>query len=543
MPTAETIKIIRLLREVNDRNILVWREDNELKVKFRKDGQVDQRLIQELKTNKEPILNYFRNAEANKIVKASLAKAIASPCQPLAKQADYEAMHQQKKEYLRYLISGRNTSHLRFAIRFKDLQQAVLERVLDTILQRHENLRTTLAIIDGRVRQVVHAYERDAYPIEYIDLRNRAMSEITDEVNKRLGDISFDFETRPLVNIKVIRVPQDVNVLIFVMHHAISDGGSIDVLKKEITLLYEAYGKDQSNPLLPLRLQYKDYTAWLNNLLDSPEGKEGRLQYEERILDSLARDKVQYKVLHGQGISYREELEKELRAVPGSNDSLVYQDAFGAIVTLSPATGASYTMFIDERSATRLKALSLACNASLFVTFIAGFSILFSDEHGNKNIRVSIPFSTRVSKEFEQIVGWLTHNLIVCIDVDDEMHVEEFVPYVNNVVWESADFRFYPHEQIMGSLDLPLNALAPLYINLLRTGEHTIRDFRPYHSDKGSGVMDLKCIVNECRNGMSIQLHYNTGRYPKEKIECLGRRYAAILDSMAAKDGRPLKKF
>ena len=65
----------------------------------------------------------------------------------------------------------------------------------------------------------------------------------------------------PLLKVGLIRLDEKKHLLLFDMHHIISDGESIRILLNEIAGLYA--GKTPP----PLIIQYKDYTAWLSDLL------------------------------------------------------------------------------------------------------------------------------------------------------------------------------------------------------------------------------------------------------------------------------------
>lgn len=531
MSDFKTIKVMKLLREVKKNNILIWTEENDIKLKFKKGEIPDQLLLQELKSYRNDILNYLISTEKYKGSKVSLQEANPLPVVPMPQQEHYATMHQQQKEYLRYLITGKNKSHIWFTIYFKHLEKEALEEAINSILERHESLRTTFISINGDMRQVVHPYRKGENVICYMDLSMLDEKEILAVANQELNNISFDFESMPLVNIKVVKIPGDLSVLVFTMHHVISDGGSLEILKREIDTLYEAYVKKEKNPLSPVQFQYKDYSEWINKVISSPEGMKCRDQYKQTILDSLSKEEEDSREFKGMQRSYSRELECEMRTVIKQREPSVYREVYGKIVTLAPGAGASYTFFVEETYAGKLKDLSVLCSVSLFTIMIAAFAGLFYKKN-KKNVRISIPFSTR-GPGFEQTVGWLTHNLIICVDVEEEMNVEQFVKAVNNIIWDSADFRFYPHERMMADLDLPLNVLAPVYINFIRETDFQIDHFRPYHRDKGSGILDLKCLVNECRNGIIIEMHYNIEKFSRNEIEQIGDRYLYILKKMA----------
>src|SRR5699024_5453446 len=73
----------------------------------------------------------------------------------------------------------------------------------------------------------------------------------------------FDLSKAPLVRVGLIDVMENKHLLVFDMHHIISDGISMQILMEECIKLY------QGEALAPLHIQYKDYAVWQNEFLRS----------------------------------------------------------------------------------------------------------------------------------------------------------------------------------------------------------------------------------------------------------------------------------
>ena len=61
--------------------------------------------------------------------------------------------------------------------------------------------------------------------------------------------LSFDLETDQLVRAKLIRIADDEYVLLFTMHHIVSDGWSLGVLYRELGECYAAYSDNEQPEL------------------------------------------------------------------------------------------------------------------------------------------------------------------------------------------------------------------------------------------------------------------------------------------------------
>ncbi|WP_449603934.1 condensation domain-containing protein, partial [Paenibacillus sp. Marseille-Q9583] len=124
-----------------------------------------------------------------------------------------------------------------------------LETAFVALVQRHEILRTSLEMLEGEAVQRIH--EEVEASLYYA----QAQEEEAEELVK--GFIRpFDLSCAPLVRGGIIQLEEAKFILLFDMHHIISDGVTTGILVREFMDLYE--GKD----LPQQRLQYKDYAVW-----------------------------------------------------------------------------------------------------------------------------------------------------------------------------------------------------------------------------------------------------------------------------------------
>ena len=78
---------------------------------------------------------------------------------------------------------------------------------------------------------------------------------------------SFDLERGPLARGRLIQMSADDHVLLITMHHIISDGWSLGILERELSVLYSALIRAEPDPLEALAVQYADYAAWQRRCL------------------------------------------------------------------------------------------------------------------------------------------------------------------------------------------------------------------------------------------------------------------------------------
>ncbi|MDK1314399.1 non-ribosomal peptide synthetase, partial [Pseudoalteromonas ardens] len=198
------------------------------------------------------------------------------------------------------------------------LDLTVVEAVLQTIIDRHEVLKTVYRDGEQGAKQLIR---RDArFTLSYDDVRmcNEAQQQqaIATAMTQQLNQ-PFDLTRDVMIRAGYIQTADNEGVLLFNMHHIASDGWSMQVLIKEFVQLYQAYSQKQSNPLAPLAIQYADYAQWQRDYL-SETVLEQQLEYwQQQLADvppvhSLPLDYSRPDIKQHQGAQVKSTLSKEV---------------------------------------------------------------------------------------------------------------------------------------------------------------------------------------------------------------------------------------
>lgn len=132
-----------------------------------------------------------------------------------------------------------------------------LEAGIRALLARHEVLRTTLALVEGRVLQQVHALPGPGCPAQWLEMvPNARVPDWEGDARRRAAE-PFALDRLPLVRFTLYRLAPDHHVLLLVAHHAVVDGWSLRIVLDE---LRAACGDLPPPP--PLTVQYADYSLW-----------------------------------------------------------------------------------------------------------------------------------------------------------------------------------------------------------------------------------------------------------------------------------------
>ena len=195
---------------------------------------------------------------------------------------------QERLWFLDQLIPGNPFYAEGFTFRFKEsLNVVALEQTLNEIVRRHQVLRTTFMVVDGKpVQVIVPAF---ALPLPVVDLRHCSEIEREAEAQRLATEEArrpFDLAKGPRMRTILLRLGEQDYMLFLAIHHVICDGWSMEVFIRELSEQYLAFVTGQPSPLPELPIQYADFAVWQREWLQG-EVLERQLAYWKGQLADL----------------------------------------------------------------------------------------------------------------------------------------------------------------------------------------------------------------------------------------------------------------
>ena len=531
MQATKLAEVADIIKTIKENNITILYFNDQLKISTKNGSKIPPLLIEKIKDHKKEIIELLKTKNAGKILDDAdydlwFDEKSLKDINLSGNDGTFAVMHQQEKEFLRFLIVGDYGFNLTLKLKFEHYEKKAIEDVFETLFLRHESLRTTFTSVNGETRQVINSYPLKGNEINYVNIihhenKQQLLNNIVDSLSKH----PFNFEKGPLVKITIVHYAEDVNYLLFTSHHVISDEESLKILRSELTELYNAYTENEPNPLPPLEIQYKEYAQWVNNYLASDKGIKSKKFYKEKILKSLIKNNIYI----GGEVSYKRELEEELKKqLKTDTIEFPFTKAHGLIVNIQLEPGASYRAFLNASNVNELKKIAAQNNVSTFTVVVTLMSALFFKIKGQRNLRIYIPYTTRVFEKFDHIIGWLVGEVILCVDIEDDVKLDELIATVDKEIIEVSHHRFYPHEKLMSDLDIPLNILAPIQLNFIKD-DGQINDFTPKHSDLHGAHFDFRCAIIEHVNGIEFNVDYKLSKYSSKEVEIMCSKLVELL--------------
>ncbi|RKG80159.1 amino acid adenylation domain-containing protein [Corallococcus exercitus] len=415
---------------------------------------------------------------------------------------------QQRLWFLDQLEPGSASYNIPMALHLEGvLQVDVLQRALEALVSRHEVLRTSLRTEAGEARQ--HISPEAQLPLTCVDLSSQPTEAREAEVHRRMDAEArrpFDLARGPLLRVTLLRLEQDAHVLLFTLHHVISDAWSLGVMVREVATLYEAFAKGEPSPLAELPVQYADYAMWQRRWLRGDALREQLDWWSRRLAGAPA-----------------------VLELPTDRPRPPRQSFRGARhgFTLSPATARS------------LHALAQREGATPFMLLLTVFQTLLARYSGQDDISVGSPIAGRRLAELEGLIGFFVNTLVLRTRVNAEASFRELLRQVRDSTLDAYAHQDLPFEHLVEAVsperDLSVPPLFQVMLVVQNAPVSALRlpelRLRPVEVDSATARFDLTLQFAEGADGFIGSLEYNTDLFDASTAGRLTEHFQVLLDA------------
>jgi hypothetical protein len=396
------------------------------------------------------------------------------------------------------------------------LQRSAMQAALDTVVRRHESLRTTFEEVEGSPVQRIH----EPRPFELVlhDLTNHRDAACEAQ---RLSDAAahapFDLARGPLIRGQLIALDEREHVLLLAMHHIVSDGWSLGVLTREISALYEAFRAGRPDPLPPLALQYADYAQWQRRREQGAQGQAQLAYWREQLHDA-----------------------PPLLELPTDRPRPAVQDYAGARIDF----------MLDANLARSMKALAERHGTTPYMTYFAAWAALLHRLSGQRELVIGSPVAGRSRTELEPLIGMFLNMLAVRVDFAGAPTVAELLAQVKRVALAAQSHQEVPYDQVVEALN-PVRSLshAPLFQTVFdwQPAPQAIRlpglSLEPLAPSHVTTQFDLSMAVGPEGEGIAGSIEYASALFDQPTIERWLGHWRTLLVAMAEDDTQPVSRL
>ena len=396
-----------------------------------------------------------------------------------------------------------------------NLTSPALEASLNEIVSRHETLRTSFRLIDGKPVQVVRQAERIS--IDFVELRSVRESERAATIQLEIEAEAlhpFNLESGLLLKCALLRVGEQQYILVLTTHHSAADAWSMGTLTRELWTLYDAFSNGRPSPLGPLPVQYSDYTVWQRQWLQG-DVLESQLGYWKERLKDLS-------VLN----------------LPTDRPRQPRQSFRGARVTIE----------LPDELTSAVNEMSHRFAVTPFMILLAAFQVLLYRYTGQEDVVVGSPTANRRRPEVEGLIGFFVNTLVLRADLSGKPSFTEFLSHVRDVCVGADANQDLPFEKLVQELQPERDQSRNPLFQMMFALQNATRPFlgipglriEPLEVATSRSPFDLSLFLRE-RDGKYLgNIEYSTDLFDHDRIERMAGHFQTLLEAIVKAPDQPI---
>jgi tyrocidine synthetase-3 len=384
-----------------------------------------------------------------------------------------------------------------------------IEKVLVQMSHRHESLRSGFIIIDDRpVQRLIKEAPIPLKKIDISSLEGEEKQRKREEIFKETAGTSFDLTKAPLFRAVLLKLDKQMYEFMFNMHHIITDGWSMEIIKRDFALLYEGARIGKTVALESIPVQYKDFVEWYNDWWQDPLPKANSHSFWKTKLENGI---PEFKI-PGDFTNRRESRE-----------------------------GAGYYCIIEKDITEKIRRLAERHNTTLFVAMFSVYVLLLSRLSGEQEVVCSIIGAGREHASLHPIVGFFVNSIIYRTHADFRTPFDNFLERVKADTLELFRHQDYPLEPVFEELGMRYPEISVTF-NMVSFGEsiaaHEWEPIEKPHAENYIEVkFDLEPYITEYKNGLQIYWSYKKNLFRPETIAYIAKEYIQLMDYFSRNPG------
>ena len=389
-----------------------------------------------------------------------------------------------------------------------DLDVSALTRVLNEIVRRHDALRTTFAMHDGAPVQVIAPALDLALPVTDLSALPHGERDARAEwLAQDEAQTPFDLAAGPLIRARLLRLEAHDHIVLFTVHHIVSDGWSMGVLVREVAALYGAYVQGLPSPLPELPVQYADFAHWQRQWLRGDVLQQQLDYWTGQLADAPT-----------------------LLALPTDRPRPAVQTY----------NGAQHAFTIDATTTAGLNDIGKQAHGTLFMTLAAAFNVLLARYSGQDDICIGTPIANRNRAETEALIGFFVNTLVLRTGTGGNPVFTDLLAQVRATALGAYAHQDLPFEQLVEALR-PERHLghAPLFqvMLVLQNAPMGALDLpgltlEPVNSAGAGAKFDLTLSITEGEDRLHASFAYNVDLFEASTIERMAGHFTRLLDAI-----------
>ncbi|MCP3741598.1 condensation domain-containing protein, partial [Rossellomorea sp. BNER] len=370
-----------------------------------------------------------------------------------------------------------------------------LEDSINSIIKRHETLRTYFDEVNGTVVQKIE----ESFELNVQYSQKKSFMNEKEFLDREISEFlkSFDLNKLPLIRVKIVRLEKDIHVVLLDTHHIIFDGASSGVFLQE--LLTEYNGLD----LPKLTFQYKDYVHWNNQLSEKEERVKLKNYWKNLYQDDVPVLSIQTDFSRPANQTFN-----------GNNISFVF----------------------DRNMSNQIEEFCSINQVTPYMFFLAGMNVLLAKYSGQEDIVIGTAVEGRNHLDLNNLIGMFVNTIPLRNQPESQSTFMEFLSHVKENTLQAFEHSDYSLEELLDLLDTgrdtsrnPLfDVIFTYQNNLIKEFKSADLDISSYEIKKEGSKVDLFFEISQDTQ-FQCNIEYNSDLFTKDTIERMGLHFQSLL--------------
>ncbi|MCT1526866.1 amino acid adenylation domain-containing protein, partial [Sphingobacterium hotanense] len=390
------------------------------------------------------------------------------------------------------------------------LDIAALAGAFQLLSERHESLRTVFFSKDGEIRQRILPIDHPGSGLVLRSFNGPDAEVQAYEHATKIASEPLDLINGPLVKTELLKIAKNEYLLVWCIHHIISDEWSMGVMVREIINAYNALSEGKEPEFMKLPIQYKDYAVWQQTML----------------LDESFTSHRKFWLSQFEG-------ELPVLELPTDYTRRVEKRYQGAKL---------HSSFTKSDSKAFLQ-LTRNKDLTPFMGLLALVKTLLFRYSGQGDMIIGTPVAGRDHPNLESQIGYYLNTLALRSQIIGEDTFMELMDRIRTTTISAFAHKAYPFDLLIEDLQVRSTpGRSPLFDTMVvwQTGvqtdeaEPTLDDVEIQRVNLSNAIakFDLTFFFEINEDIINFQIEYDTDLFREERIELMAEHFKGILKSI-----------
>ncbi|MFG0287508.1 MAG: amino acid adenylation domain-containing protein [Rhodopirellula sp. JB044] len=403
---------------------------------------------------------------------------------------------------------------------------ASIKTSIDLLVERHESLRTTMEMKSGKLLRKIH--QNSAADFASIEMLGASEEEISSRV-KAEYQRPFDLEAGPLLRVRLIRLSDDEQILLIVLHHIVFDAWSLWIFQDELFQLLTQVTGGEIAKLQSPPATFSEFVNEQRNWVESSEGEKDWLYWEDELAGPLPTLDL--------ASDFRRPARAEFR-------------------------GATLNFQIPEELSSGLRELAKTLRLTPFALTLSIFKTLLHRIANQNDVIVGTTTSGRSRSEFNHVIGYFVNSLAIRSDSSDDPTFADFATNVKSKVLGAIKHQGYPFASIVDRIGRKRNGSGNPIFNVMfglqkprfceaatllgdQSAEVELAGLRvrPYNMRQQEGQCDLTMELFETEQLFVGTLKYDTDLYTEQTARRVADQFVHLCGQVVRDPSKRLSQY